>query len=502
VRRRTVTANVLANLVNAGTSIAAAAISVPLVLHYVGLDGFGVWTLAQTALIYTATAETGFGPAVQRFVSVAHGARDRVGAARVVWSASGFYVALGAVVALLTAALASPIVSLFDVPAALHDDAVAMFRITGVAMLLALVAAGLANVLQGMERFAAAAVATAVSAAVFLGTAIALLADGRGLRGLAEAALAQYAVGVLVRAWMVRDVLVAAPFARVSRREARELIGFSARLQVGVLSTLVNSQTDKLVVGLVATTAAIGEVGIGSQVAEAVRFMAGAALGPVLARLAIVHGEGAPRRLAVLYHQAEFVWLRLSVGLTVISCAVMAPLIDAWLGDEAGRAALYGVLLTCAYGLSVLAAAPLAYLRAVGKPGLEARYGAVTIAANVVLTIALGISFGPVGVVSATLVAYAGGTAWLFGRLHRVMPRRAEPARPGPARVVAAAVVTGAAAAGWALLAVDVLPRWAALVAIGVGAAGAFAAYAVAATGVRPSAAGLRALLVPDRVAQ
>jgi O-antigen/teichoic acid export membrane protein len=502
VSRRTVTTNVLANLVNAGASIAAAAISVPLVLHYVGIDGFGVWTLAQTALVYTATAETGFGPAVQRFVSVAHGARDRTGAARVVWSASGFYFALGGVIAVLVALLAPAIVSLFDVPHALHDDAIAMFRITGVAMLFALVAAGLANVLQGVERFAAAAVATGISAVVFLGAAIVLLADGYGLKGLAEAALAQQVVGVLVRVWMVRDVLLAAPFARVSRGEARALIGFSARLQVGVLSTLVNSQTDKLVVGLVATTAAIGEVGIGSQVAEAVRFMAGAALGPVLARLAIVHGEGAANRLAALYHQAEFVWLRLGAGLTVIACAVMQPLIAAWLGDQAGRAALYGVLLMCAYGLSVLAAAPLAYLRAVGRPGLEARYGAVTIAANVVLTIAFGIAFGPVGVVSATLVAYAAGTAWLFARLRGVLPARAEPARPGPARAVVAAVVTGAAALGWGLLAVDVLPRWAALVAIGVGAAAAFAAYAAAATGVRLSVGGVRALLVPDRAVQ
>jgi O-antigen/teichoic acid export membrane protein len=502
VRRRTVTTNVVANLVNAGTSIAAAAISVPLVLHYVGLDGFGVWTLAQTALVYTAAAETGFGPAVQRFVSVAHGARDRLGAARIVWSASGFYFAFGAVLAAAVALLAPAIVSLFDVPPGLHDDAVAMFRITGAAMLLALVAAGLANVLQGVERFVAAAAATGVSAVVFLGTAIVLLADGHGLRGLAEAAVAQQGVGVIVRVWMIRDLLLAAPFARVSRREARELIGFSARLQVGVLSTLVNSQTDKLVVGLVATTAAIGEVGIGSQVAEAVRFMCGAALGPVLARLAIVHGEGASRRLVALYHRAEFVWLRLGAGLTVIACAVMQPLIAAWLGDKAGRAALYGVLLTLAYGLSVLAAAPLAYLRAIGKPGLEARYGAITIAANVVLTISLGVAFGPVGVVSATLAAYAAGTAWLFVRLHGVVPAREEPARPGPARAVVAAAVAGGAARGWALLAVDVLPRGAALAAIGVGATAAFAVFAAVATGVRLSAGGVRALLVPDRAVQ
>jgi O-antigen/teichoic acid export membrane protein len=497
VARRTVTANVIANLVNAGMSIGTAAVSVPLVLHYVGLDGFGVWTLAQTALLYTATAETGFGPVVQRFVSVAHGAGDRVGAARVVWSASGFYLVLGSVFAIAAALLAPAIVNLFDVPASLHDDAVAMFRITGAAMILALVAAGLANVLQGVERFAAAAVATAVSSVAFLGVAVVLLADGQGLVGLAYAVLAQYALGVLLRIWMVRDLLLAAPFARVSRREARELVGFSARLQVGVLSQLINSQTDKLVVGIVATTAAIGEVGIGSQVAEAVRFIAGAALGPVLARLAITHGAGAGERLRALYRQAEYVWLRLTLGLGVIACGVMHPLIQAWLGEEAGRAALYGVLLTAAYGINSFSGAPVAYLRAIGKPGLEARYGALIITLNVVLTIALGIAFGPVGVVTATLIAYSGGTAWLFLRLRGIVPPRGQE-RPGLVRVLAAAAVAGAAAFGWGLLAVDLLPRIPALIAIGLGAAVAFAGYAAAATGVRPSFGGVRALLVSE----
>ena len=215
---RTVTANVLANLVNAGDvdrrcrdlrSRSSCTTSAS--------TGFGVWTLAQTALIYTATAETGFGPAVQRFVSVAHGAGDRVGAARVVWSASGFYVALGVAVAVLTALLAAPIVSLFDVPPALHDDAVAMFRITGVAMLLALAAAGLAEraagrgALRGRRRGDG-----------HLGGRLSRRAPSRcwptgAASGLAEAALAAVRGRRVVRAWMVRDVLLAAPFARVSQ---------------------------------------------------------------------------------------------------------------------------------------------------------------------------------------------------------------------------------------------------------------------------------------------
>ena len=146
----------------------------------------------------------------------------------------------------------------------------------------------------------------------------------------------------------------------------------------------------------------------------------------------------------------------------------MQPLIDAWLGEQAGRAALYGVLLTCAYGLSVAHRGPArlpargrqarargalrrghdrGQRRAHDRPRARVRAGRRRARPR----------WSP-------MPAVRRGS---FARLHRVVPRRAEPARPGPVRVVAAAVVTGAAAAGWALLAADVLPRWAALAAIG-----------------------------------
>src|SRR5262249_29838711 len=157
--------------------------------------------------------------------------------------------------------------------------------------------------------------------------------------------------------------------------------------------------------GLIAGTAAVGEVGIGSQVAEATRFLAGAALGPIIARLAIAHGAGDSEQLNALYHRIDGLWLRLCAGLTVIAVAGMTPLIDAWLGDEAGDAALYGMVLTLAYGVNLLTGASVAYLRALGRPGLEARYGGIVIAANISLTVVLGIAFGPVGVVSATAAA-------------------------------------------------------------------------------------------------
>ena len=237
----------------------------------------------------------------------------------------------------------------------------------------------------------------------------------------------------------------------------------------------------------------VGEVGIGSQIAEATRFLAWAALGPVIARLAIAHGAGDAEGLNRLYHQIDGRWLRLAAGITVIAIAVMHPLITAWLGSGTGDAALYGMILTFAYGANLLTGTAIAYLRAVGRPGLEARYGGLVIIGNIALTIILGLAFGPVGVVSATAAAYGAGTLWFFVRLRHQVPPGPAPTGPSRTRVALAALAAGGITYAWGELMAQTLPRWIALVPIGVGTAAVFALYAVVATDVRPSLSLLRA---------
>ena len=242
-------------------------------------------------------------------------------------------------------------------------------------------------------------------------------------------------------------------------------------------------------------------MGIGSQVAEAGRFIAYAALGPVFARMAVAHGEGDPAVLEAFYRRVQRLWLRGSPGLTVVACAAMFPLIAAWLGDGREDAALYGVLLTVAYGLNVSIGPALAYLRAVGRPGPEARYGLLVIGFNIALTIPFGLLFGAVGVVSATAAAYLLGTAWFFARPARALPSGPAPAPGEVARTVAAAVLAAAVTLGWGLLMTALLPRGAALAGVALGAAVGLAGYLVLALRVSPSRRGLRALLGPEPVA-
>jgi O-antigen/teichoic acid export membrane protein len=434
------------------------------------------------------------GVAVQRFVAVLRGGASVRGIATLFWTALAVYSAVGIAALAIVYAAAPWFMGLFDVPAALEDDGVTMLRLVGVAILLALLASMTGNIQQGLEQFPAFALSAVAGVAAFL-AGVAVLVPSEGLVGLGYAAIGQQVVVVVLRLAGIAAFTLAHRPRLLARGDARQLVSFAVQMQMSALSTLVNNQTDKVVVGLIAPVTTVGQVGIGSQVAEAGRVVAGAAINPIVSRMSVVHGEKDAPRLTALYERAHRLWTITVVGGIVLGVASLYPLVAAWLGEGHGDAALFGALLSTAFGINLLTGVPFAYLRAVGRPQLEARYGLTVIALNLVFTIALAITTGPVGVVAATTAAYALGTGWFFQRLGRIAPELPPGTLAQAARALPVAAPLGAVSLGFGIAMIELLPAGIALVPVAAITTGCFVLYMSWMTGVRPSAAVARELV-------
>src|SRR5215210_2680546 len=454
--------NVAASVVNAAAVVATSLVSVPLILDAVGTAGYGVWTLGLALILYASILETGLGPAVQRFTAFARGGGDDEALSRLGWTTLALYAAAGVVLGGALAALAPLLVDLFDLPRRLQPDAETMFRVLGGALALALLAAGMGNLLQGLERFGTLAGSAAAGALAFL-AAVAVLAERSGLPGVAVASVVGQAVTGLVRAAALRRAAFAGRPRLLSGGEGRRMVGFSARLQVTVLSELVNWQSDKLVVGLVARPATVGQLGIGAQFADGGRLLAGAALSPIQSAFALAAGAGDDDGLRRRFAELHRLWVLGVLGAGAIGAASLPPLIEAWLGPGYGEAALLGACLVLGSAAGLSTGTGIAYMRAIGRPGLEARMGPLVVGANLALTVPLALAAGARGVVIGTLGAYALGAAWFFSRLRRHVPASPVRGRRDAAVAVAAALAGGAASLGFGLAAVALLPGRAAL---------------------------------------
>jgi O-antigen/teichoic acid export membrane protein len=483
--------NVLASVSNALAVVVSALVAVPLILEAVGKSGYGVWALGLAIVVYVSMADAGLGPAIQRFTAVARGAGDRAGTAQVLWTTLLAYAAVGALALVLLRLAAGGLVDLFDVPAALRPDAEEMFRLLGIAVAVGLLASGTGHMLAGLERFGALAVSSIAGAVTFV-VAVAALAEDRGLPGLATALLLQQSAVLVVRLWAVRGIGLGHPVRPVGRRRLAAMVRFSLPLQASALADLLNAQGDKIVVGLVASLATVGQLGIGAQFADGGRLLAVAALGPIVSTLAVTAGAGDLRVLRTQFTELHRLWVLGVLGAGLVGAMTLQPLIEAWLGRGHDEAALLGGVLVLAATAGLATGSGAAYLRALGRPGLEARYGVLVLGVNAVLTIPLALAAGARGVVLGTLGAYLVGGFWFYSRLARHVPVAPVRDRRDGAIAIGAALAAGGVALLVGLAAVAILPGRAALPVVAAGALAAITGYAAIVLGVRPTRRRLR----------
>jgi O-antigen/teichoic acid export membrane protein len=488
-RRPSLSGSIVANASNVVVVVGVALLAVPLLIGRLGISAYGVWTLAQTVVIYVTTAELGFGPALARFASV-H-VDDPHRPRQVLLTALGLYASVGLAIVGLLHLLAGSLVGLFSVPASLHDDAVATVGIVGWVTLAALLASALGHVMTGLERFRGFAVTNALGAVAYLLTLLALLHGHARLQDVAYATLLQWTLVTVLRLLAVQRLALSRGPRLPGRALLRDLLRFSLRLQIGVLSTLVNTQTDRVVIGAVAPASTLGQAGIATQVADAGRSLSYAAFHPMAARMAVTFGTQGKAALDALLQRQRRLWIVATLGGIAVVAGAARPAIAAWLPNgEGGRydkAALFSVLLTLGYGVGLLPGPTFAYLRARGNPTLESAFGAVTVTVNLIATIAFGVLFGAIGVVVATTVAYLASTFWLSRRARRQLP--ASTGSPFPLlRVGFGAILAAAATYGIGEGLLALLPRLPALVGVAVAAGAVLALYLALLTELRPLA--------------
>jgi peptidoglycan biosynthesis protein MviN/MurJ (putative lipid II flippase) len=164
-------------------------------------------------------------------------------------------------------------------------------------------------------------------------------------------------------------------------------------------------------------------------------------------------------------------------------------------GRANGDAGIFAALLLIGGACGLSTGTGLAYLRAVGRVSLEARFGLIILCTNALLTIVLAITIGPYGVVAGTLGAYAFGAAYFFRRLGReinVVPVRS---LGETLRIVGAAITCASVSFLWGIAMATLLPKGVALVPLAAGTVVACLAYGRIVLGLRVRPAQLRTWL-------
>src|SRR5271170_7426102 len=146
--------NAIWNLIGNGAPLIVAVFSMPILIHGLGKDRFGVLALAWALIGYASFFDIGLGRALTQLVARKLGAGEEHEVPMLVWTSLLLMLALGVVGAAVIVAISPWLVHhALKIPEALQPETIRAFYLLGVSIPIVISSAGLRGVLEAHQRF-------------------------------------------------------------------------------------------------------------------------------------------------------------------------------------------------------------------------------------------------------------------------------------------------------------------------------------------------------------
>jgi O-antigen/teichoic acid export membrane protein len=394
----------------------------PLILHKIGVAGYGTWAVFLAINSLTSLADLGLVGTLSKFVADSHARRDYHGLARLLNSGLTLFLLLDCVIAVVIWSAAPVLVSkLFHSSAIASTDLISLLRCFVVVIAINILTQLFASVTTGLQRLDLTNIvstANTLLSALFAGL---LLLRGWGLRGMVYGYIGSGLVTGAIYLIMVRRLLpqVALNPMRFDRTEARKMFGYSLRLYVTQAAVVVHNQVEKVFLAMLVGVAPVGWYEIASDVALKIRSSIGIILSPVLPAASELNALADESRMRELYYRTHKYLALFGVPVVCYVISISHRFIELWLGPSMVVIAIpLCVLLAVNYvnlatGPGFLIFAGSGYM----KPGIQSALLGLVL--NVVLSLVLIYEFGFAGAVVGTSTALIIAAVYFVAAFHR-----------------------------------------------------------------------------------
>jgi O-antigen/teichoic acid export membrane protein len=436
---------IVSNVVQVGTRL----VTVPIVIHHLGLGGYGIWNIIMMTATYMRFGSVGVKTAFQKYVAEATGNGDYELANRLLSTGCAVMLVLS-VAALIPAAFFSlPIAKLAGVPPEFLKSAAGAISLLALIMVMANVGAAFESIVMGGHRID---LVRKFSTVLTVGEAVAIiivLHFGYGLFAMAGIMGASELVYILccyfASLQIVPQVRVSIEF--LSKDVLYELFRFAGSYQlVNLLEVLYVSLLPFAILKAFGAESA-GAYAVVTRVVASAGVLLEAFLPPILSGGTMVYASGSSERMQALLVKAFKVTLALLLFPLGFICTFGTTMTFAWTGETSVyfRGAFWLVSLTAMFrSFSLLA---LVLYRVSGKALLDNIRQALRILV-ILFTVVFARKLGFYGVLGGMATAELLGMIFMLFALTHTFPLfRAKSLLPDAARsIMAAGVILGAGA--------------------------------------------------------
>jgi O-antigen/teichoic acid export membrane protein len=249
--------NSLWNLSGSALPSIAALATVPLLIHALGVEGYGIVTLIGSVIGYFGVLDINLSAGAIKYLAENHASGNRERFAETFWFGAMFYGGLGVLGALAVALASWWLVGRFDVSPAMQADTITAFQVGGVGFMLSQAQSYLIGVPQALQRYDRSAQSEAFFG-VFVNVASVVVAMlGGGIVGVIAVRVAVSAFNVLYLVWLIRGFDLGLSFVWPGKEVRASMTSFSAYAYLSKLASTMHQHGDKLIIGALAGPVAL-----------------------------------------------------------------------------------------------------------------------------------------------------------------------------------------------------------------------------------------------------
>ena len=430
------------NLLATVLPLLAALLAMPWLAHQMGVERFGILSLAWVLIGYFGLFEFGLGRALTKFVAERTGRASAHELPAVCSTATALVALAGVVGGAMVALLAWwPQAWIDRVPAALHDEVTRSLLVIALGIPPTVGTAAFRGVLEGQQRFKLlTAIRIPAGVLIFVAPSITAFFSPRLDWALCSIVLARWLVLLAHAVPCLASIHMA--WGLVSRRWVAPLLRMGGWLTVSNVVSPVIVYADRFVIGGLLSAVALAHYAAPFEMVSRLLVLPVALAGALFPALAAVQGAapGAAHDLTAsraLRGKAAALTLWSVLPLALLGAVFAPPLLALWMGPEfAQQGGMAARILLVGFVFNAIAHIPFAALHGYGLARQTALLHLLELPLYLVGLVLLVRQYGIEGAAAAWALRAAldgAALAWLLHRAEqRLAPPQGLPLQPSP----------------------------------------------------------------------
>lgn len=396
---------------------------VPIIIKFIGVEGYGVWIMIQTLLTYSSVMDMGLSPAITKYTAEYDGHNDHDKIIQIFNTLFIVYLFLCIVLFFAVFACKGLIVDTLIRPINIPKETVSFALMIAMLVFVCNMAFSVyPSFLNGLQRMDVTNKIDSVSSIIKFAASILLLYFGGGIKGLALAGGVSCIITIIMYVYSCRRIapyLTFNPFL-FNFKTLKEIWGFSIYGAMNNVVAMIHLQLDKLIINYFLGVNSLAFYDIAHRLVFFLWGLCGSFVVPIMPAISNIHASGGIEKSREVF-QTIFKYTSLIICPLFLFVSIFADtLIIAWLGNGYENAVSVLRVLSLGYMVNILCGPVTSILAGIGSYKVSF-YGGVIASITILLFCPiLSIKFGILGCATGILLAFILADTFLFIRLQRI----------------------------------------------------------------------------------